>query len=95
MTDLTNLARQAEQDITLIACLLARYAAAQRLDDPALAVELGCPLEKLPVLKLCKRPRGWHRAADIQRIAAYAGCNAAALTQVLDEAEQLPPPPRL
>jgi hypothetical protein len=44
-------------DPFFLACPLAEYARSEHLDDGALAARLGCRVEDLPRLRLCRAPR--------------------------------------
>jgi hypothetical protein len=44
-------------DPFFLACPLAEYARSEKLDDAALAARLGCRVEDLPRLRLCRAPR--------------------------------------
>jgi hypothetical protein len=54
---LIPLAARVENDPFFLASALALYARSEELDDPALAARLGCPVEQLPRLRLCRMPR--------------------------------------
>ena len=67
-----------------LACALAEYARSERLDDAALAARLGCSVETLTHLRLCRMPRGeaplfWQ---DVERIAERFSVNAEALAEI-------------
>lgn len=51
------LARRVESDPFFLAAVLADYARSEGLDDTGLVAALGCRLEDLPMLRLCRAPR--------------------------------------
>jgi hypothetical protein len=53
---LEQLARRVKDDPFFLAAPLARYAAAEGLDDAGLAARLGCVSEALTGLRLCRNP---------------------------------------
>ena len=58
MTDpLSAMAHWAGDKPFFFAHLLAAYQAAEAADDAALAANLGCRLEDLPMIRLCRAPR--------------------------------------
>jgi hypothetical protein len=78
---LAGLARRVEGDPFFLAHLLAEYARSERLDDPGLAARLGCRVEDLTVLRLCRAPRpdSADFQADVGAIAARFGIAPAKL----------------
>ncbi|MGI8913621.1 MAG: hypothetical protein ACR2JY_07530 [Chloroflexota bacterium] len=68
-----------------MAGLLAAYQEMQGMDERQLAAELGCTLERLPLLGLCREPRREQGrfAADVREIAGYAGANVGRLAQLV------------
>jgi hypothetical protein len=68
-----------------MASLLAAYREMRGMDEEQLAVDLGCPPERLPLLGLCRQPEreAPRFAADVQAIAAYAGASAGRLAQLI------------
>jgi hypothetical protein len=73
------LALQAEQQSNLLAPVLRAYMTREHLDAQQLAHRLSCPIEVLPRLWLCGKPRAGQDEADIGRIAAACGVDAEAL----------------
>jgi len=69
---LERLARRVQSDQFFLAAPLARYAESQRLDDRALAAQLGCDGETLTHLRLCRNPDPMppHFWNDVERFAA-------------------------
>ncbi len=58
MTDpLKDLARRARKEPFFLASVLEAYTCGEGLDDSALANSLGCRVEDLLVLRLCRAPR--------------------------------------
>ncbi len=70
-TPLTRLALRVRSDPFFLASALARYAESQRLDDNALAAQLGCDRNTLTHLRLCRNPDPTppHFWNDVERIA--------------------------
>ena len=54
---LVSLATRVEADPFFLSWALALYATSENLDDDALAAELGCAVEQLPLVRLCRTPR--------------------------------------
>src|SRR5689334_7206384 len=82
---LEALARRAEQERFFLAPVLAAYARAEGLDDAGLAEALGCPMETLIHLRLCRAPRddsGGFRE-DIDRISGGFGLDPDRLASVV------------
>src|SRR6266516_2521566 len=72
---LDTLAARAAGEPFFLAWLLAAYADSEGLDDAGLAAVLGCPVQELAMLRLCRAPRpepreGWE---DITCIADRFG----------------------
>jgi hypothetical protein len=86
---LENLARRAAADPYFLASGLAGYQDRHDLDDAGLAAFLGCSLDVLPRLALCRMPSAddAQRAADLAGIATHFGLSLSALRTVVDEAE--------
>jgi hypothetical protein len=59
--------------------LLADYALAHGLSDLGLARRLGCPVEALAMLRLCRLPRD---AGEVAQVAGRFGCDAEALAEL-------------
>lgn len=80
----TRLGRRAGLDPHFFAFALAEYAAAEGLDDPALAAFLGTTPAGLTPLRLCPAPRTDPEpfAADVDRLAAQFGLNRDAVAQI-------------
>lgn len=74
------------RDPLFLGFYLARIAQAHGWDEQALADAVGCPLDRLPLLYLCR----WPLASDplfaekVRQIAEYAPCEESALRQLLD-----------
>ena len=87
---LVRAARWAEGEPTLVGPALAVYRRRHQLDDVALAGYLGCDLRKLWALAVCRRPSRPPRAPadedELQRLAAYFGCDAGRLAALIEEA---------
>jgi hypothetical protein len=83
--NLEHLARRLEGDPFFLACPLRVFAESMKLDDARLAEKLGCPLETLTVVCLCRAPTG--DAAEFQRgisrIADKFNIDATRLTEVV------------
>ena len=90
MTDpLAALAAKAAGDPFFLGFALAEYARAEGLTDDRLAAHLGCPVENLTMLRLCRAPRpdpdGFR--ADIERAAGRFGADPGRLAAVVRQAE--------
>jgi len=85
------LARRAQADPFFLAWALKEYASDEGLDEPGLATLLGCPVETLGPLGLCRRPRPapsrFHQ--DVDQIAARFGVKAAVLAEIVRRADAL------
>lgn len=82
---LSSLARRAEERPTFLAGLLAAYAHSEDLSDVDLAARLGCPVEQLSRLKLCRAPRSEpaEMLEDVARLAERFGVDEAVLRQAV------------
>ncbi len=80
--------RAAQRPFYLASSLLA-YARAERLDDDALAEQLGCDLASLPAILLCRRPtpEGAVFRANVEAIAARFALDATRLARLLRRAD--------
>lgn len=84
------LARRLESDAAFLAAPLAVYARSEALDDAGLAARLGCPVETLPLVRLCRRPRPDPLfGQDVERIADRFGLNSLALAEALRRVDAL------
>lgn len=88
---LAHLAGRVADAPDFLACALAEFARGERLDDAALAARLGCPVETLTHLRLCRMPRKeaplfWQ---DVERIATRFSVNAEALAEVVRQGQGL------
>ncbi len=74
-----------------LASALKAYSSFNELDDAALAAHLGCSLQDLPRLALCRRPAPEPTVfrKEVEQIAAYASAKAERLAQLLREVETL------
>lgn len=79
---LNHLASQVRDDPFFLAGLLAEFSASERLDDAGLALYLGCRVEDLSCLKLCRAPAETPAdfRADIAAIATHFGLDPSRLT---------------
>jgi hypothetical protein len=89
MTDpLEHMARRAEGWPDFLAWALAEYARWEGLDDSALAAKLGCAVEALVPLRLCRLPdddpAGFQR--DVDALAAGFGIDGDVLASVVRRA---------
>lgn len=80
-------ARRASADAFFLGRALAEYQAMHGIDDQKLAEMLRCTVETLARLALCRRPddQAVKFREEVQRIAAFASCNAERLAQLLRE----------
>lgn len=88
---LDGLAGRVADDRFFLASALADYARGERLDDAGLAGVLGCAIDDLTALRLCRRPVGDAATfrAIIAQIAAYCGVDRAALAAIVRRADAL------
>jgi hypothetical protein len=88
---LARLAQRLEGDPAFLACALAEYARAERLDDDALARHLGCPPAELTAVRLCRAPRPGPAdfRADVRHVAERFGLDETRLMEAVREAEAL------
>ena len=72
------MAARVAADPFFLAHPLAEFARSGRLDDPALAAHLGCRVEDLTPLRLCRAPRPGPAAfrADVAAVAGRFGIAA-------------------
>jgi hypothetical protein len=82
-------AARASRDPFFLGWALAAHQRRHGLDDAALAAVLGCPLDMLTSLRLCRRPGAAEptRSAeqDVRAIAGHFGIDAPALRRVVEE----------
>jgi hypothetical protein len=88
---LEHLARRVADAPDFLACALAEYARSERLEDAALAARLGCSVETLLRLRLCRMPRSeapifWQ---DVERIAQHFSVDADLLAEVARRGQSL------
>ncbi len=88
---LRHAAERAAEHQFFVASVLLPWARAEGLDDAALAARLGCSVEVLPRLLLCRRPDPEPAAfqADVTRIAEGLGIPLVPLVETLRLAETL------
>ena len=88
---LASLLRRLETDPFFLAAVLARYAHSQGLDEAGLAETLGCRVETLTELRLCRTPRseplGFRQ--DVQAIATRFGLIPSRLAAVIRRGQAL------
>jgi hypothetical protein len=88
---LTHLAQRLADAPDFLAYALAEYGRSEQMDDAALAARLGCPVETLTHLRLCRMPRAqaplfWQ---DIEQIAQRFSVNAEVLAEVARRGQSL------
>lgn len=88
---LVYMAQRVSNDPFFLACPLAEYARSERLDDAALAVRLGCRVEDLSRLRLCRAPRAGEVEfrSDVTAIAAAFGIDTATFAHAVRHGEGL------
>jgi len=88
---LVRAAARAEGDPFFIGFALAAYRDLAGFDDRQLGTWLGCPLQNLPRLALCRRPDGESAmfGDEVQRIARYVEVEAGRLAQLLRAVENV------
>ena len=88
---LAALARRVESDPFFMATVFAEYTRSEGLDDAGLIAVLGCRMEDLPMLRLCRTPRtdaqGFRE--DIADIATRFGLVPARLIAVVRQGQAL------
>ena len=92
---LARAARSAAGQPPLVGHALALYQARHGLDEAALAAHLGCAVQRLHGLALCRLPRpgGESFRAEVERLAAFIGCDADRLAAVIMATYAQPPGP--
>jgi len=82
---LDDFARRLSADPYFLAAALDCYAASVQLDEAAVAAKLGCSLEILTDLRLCRMPRTKqpHFRQDVDAIAGRFGIDALVLAEVV------------
>lgn len=88
---LEQFARRVETEPFFLASALAEYARGEHSDERALAEALGCSLDALTRLRLCRRPRAEPRffQQDLDQIATRFGVRADVLAQLVRRADAL------
>lgn len=92
MTDpIIRLARRVDDDPFFVASALREYAASENLDEAALAARLGCSVETLARVALCRRPHPSppRFREDLARIATRFGVKPDVLAEMLRRAAVL------
>jgi hypothetical protein len=87
----THLAQRLAAAPDFLAFALAAFARSERLDDTALAARLGCAVETLSHLRLCRTPRAqaplfWQ---DVERIAQRFSVSADVLAEIARRGQSL------
>src|SRR4051812_36627252 len=82
---LLRLAREAGDDPFFLAGLLDAFAQSEGVDDAALAEHLGCAVDQLPRLRLCRAPGEGpaQMRQDVARVAEHFGLREPALRQAV------------
>lgn len=85
------LARRIEGDDFFLASALADYARTEHLDEQGLAGALGCLVEDLVSLRLCRRPRPQPESfrGEVDRIASRFGARANILAEAVRRSDAL------
>jgi len=88
---LTHLAQRVADAPDFLAYALAEYARSERLEDTALAARLGCAVETLTHLRLCRMPREqaplfWQ---DVKQIAQRFSVSAEVVAEVTRRGQSL------
>jgi hypothetical protein len=88
---LAHLAGRVSDAPDFLASALAEYAHSERLDDASLAARLGCPVETLTHLRLCRMPQAEppHFWQEIEKIAKRFSVNADALAEITRRGQSL------
>lgn len=82
---LDKMAKRLESDPFFLACSLRLFAQSMKLNEEQLAQKLGCSVEVLTSVRLCRAPSGdaAHFQQDVARIASEFNLHADALTEAL------------
>jgi hypothetical protein len=88
---LEHMARRVADAPDFLACALAEFARSEQMEDAALAVRLGCSMENLTHLRLCRMPRSetdlfW---LDVEQIAGRFSVDAGVLAEVVRRGQSL------
>jgi hypothetical protein len=83
MNHLESFAHRVESDPFFLACVLRDYARSEGLDDAALAAALGCNLETLTMVRLCRAPADYRFKEDIDQVVARFGLNHGVLVEAV------------
>ena len=88
---LSNLAQRLADAPDFLASALAEFARSEKLDDASLAQHLGCTIETLTLLRLCRMPREQRPffVPDIETVAARFGIAAEILFDVVRRGQTL------
>ncbi|MDB5308365.1 MAG: hypothetical protein JWO38_2567 [Gemmataceae bacterium] len=88
---LRHLATRVTADPFFLAHPLAEFARSEGLDDPGLAARLGCRIEDLTLLRLCRAPRPEPKEfrADLAAVAARFGLDSGALAAAVRHGQGL------
>jgi hypothetical protein len=88
---LEHLAARVADDPFFLSCPLAEYARSEKLDDRTLAARLGCRVEDLARLRLCRAPRSdpAEFREDVTRLAAAFGIDPPVLGDAIRHGEGL------
>lgn len=92
MSDMLEyMATRVADDPFFLACPLAEFARSEQLDDAALAARLGCRVEDLPRLRLCRSPRPGLEEfrADVTAVAQAFGIEPGILAGAVRHGEGL------
>jgi hypothetical protein len=83
MNHLETLAKRVEDDPFFLASALKIYSLSEGLDDPGLATRLGCEMEALALLRLCRSPDASRFREDIDQIVSRYQLDRTALLQAV------------
>lgn len=88
---ITLFARRLREDRYFLSSAMQDYASSERLDGARLAVVLGCGVDDLGPLGLCRRPRPGPDTFgdDVQRIARRFGVSADRLAEMVRRSDAL------
>jgi hypothetical protein len=88
---LPALAHRVRQDPFFLASALAIYAESEAMDDQQLAKQLGCTVDTLAPVRLCRRPRAEPPLfrQDVEMIAARFGLHADVLAAAVRRADAI------
>ena len=84
-----RLSQRLTNDSFFLASVLHKYAMNEGLDDVGLAQRLGCDVQVLGILGICRRPNPESFRSDVLRIAERFNLNVEALAEIVRRVDSL------